>query len=97
VEYVIGKKQIMTVPGASPTDGPQDVPVPRALQDVPALTTSQVGEIARLARHVAGKLGYEADLEGAISEDRLYLFQARPITTIPSRDAVPAIAAPARA
>jgi pyruvate,water dikinase len=93
VEYVIGKKQIMIVPGASPTDGPRDVPVPRALQDVPALTTSQVGEIAQLARHVAGKLGYEADLEGAISEDRLYLFQARPITTISSHDAAPAITA----
>jgi len=93
VEYVIGKKQIMTVPGASAIDGPQDVPVPRALQNVPALTASQVGEIARLARHVAGKLGYEADLEGAISEERLYLFQARPITTIPSLDTAPGIAA----
>lgn len=94
VEYVIGKKQLMIVPGAAPSGGPREAPVPRSLQEIPALTTSQVAAIAQLARKVAGMLGYEADLEGAIAADQLYLFQARPITTIASRDAAPAIATP---
>lgn len=34
-----------------------------------------------MARTIASRLGYEADLEGGITDGRIHLFQARPITT----------------
>lgn len=92
VEYVIGNKDIMIVPGAASTAGTREAPVPRAMRGLPSLTTAQVQDIARIARNLSGKLGFAADLEGAFWADQLYLFQARPITT----HAAPAIAAPSQ-
>jgi rifampicin phosphotransferase len=82
VEYVVGDKHLMVIPGARPEDGTREVPVPRALRTMPVLSSSQASAIATLARELSPHLGYEADLEGAISGDALYLFQARPITTL---------------
>ena len=82
VEYTVGDKHLMVIPGARPEDGTREVPVPRALRMAPALSTEQVAAVAAMARHLAPRLGYEADLEGAFSAGALYLFQARPITTL---------------
>ena len=82
VEYVVGDKHLMVIPGARPEDGTREVPVPRALRTMPVLSNSQASAIATMARELSPRLGYEADLEGAISGDALYLFQARPITTL---------------
>lgn len=87
-EYGIGDKQVMIIPGAGPEDGPRDVPVPRGLRALPALSHEQATAIAALARDVASRLGYAADVEGAIAGDTIYLFQARPITTLPGQTAV---------
>jgi phosphoenolpyruvate synthase/pyruvate phosphate dikinase len=38
-----------------------------------------------MARDLSARLGYETDLEGAIADGRIYLFQARPITTLHPR------------
>jgi hypothetical protein len=35
-----------------------------------------------MARGLAPRLGFAADLEGAVASDVIYLFQARPITTL---------------
>jgi phosphoenolpyruvate synthase/pyruvate phosphate dikinase len=83
VEYAVGDKHLMVIPGAE--DGTREVPVPRALRRNPVLSSAQASSIASLARDLVPRLGYEADLEGAIASDTLYLFQARPITTLAPR------------
>jgi phosphoenolpyruvate synthase/pyruvate phosphate dikinase len=83
VEYAVGDKHLMVIPEAE--GGTREVPVPRALRGIPALSSAQASRIASLARALVPRLGYEADLEGAIASDTLYLFQARPITTLAPR------------
>ena len=85
VEYAVGDKHLMIIPGAAPGDGAREVPVPRVLRTAPSLAPDQVRAIATTARSLAGRLGYEVDLEGGIHQGQLYLFQARPITTLGAR------------
>jgi pyruvate,water dikinase len=87
VEYVIGDKHLMVIAGARPEGGAREVPVPRALRAAPALTHDQASAIATMARELAPRLGFEADLEGALTGSAIYLFQARPITTLGARSA----------
>lgn len=85
VEYAVGDKHQMVIPGAGPGDGAREVAVPRVLRTAPALTADQIAAIAAMARELRPRLGYEADLEGAFAGGALFLFQARPITTLGSR------------
>jgi phosphohistidine swiveling domain-containing protein len=48
-----------------------------------AVTDEHVLQVAELARRVEAHFGAPQDIEWAWSEDRLYLLQARPITTLP--------------
>lgn len=82
VEYAIGDKAMMVIPGIDPEDGPREVPTPRALRAAPALSPEQAAAIAALTRGLAAHLGYQADFEGALAGDQIVLFQARPITTL---------------
>ena len=84
-EYVIGDKHQMVIPSDVPGGGVREIPVPRALRIMPALTHEQAMEIGRVARTISSRLGFPADLEGAYSGDSLYLLQARPITTLPAQ------------
>ncbi|MDQ2653792.1 MAG: phosphoenolpyruvate synthase [Chloroflexota bacterium] len=80
-EYVVGDKQVMIIPDASGS-GTREAPVPRMMRALPALSTEQAAEIAALVRRLAARLGYAADLEGALAAGKIVLFQARPITTL---------------
>jgi pyruvate,water dikinase len=51
----------------------------------PALTDAQVARVAALARAVARQLGRPQDIEWALERGRLWLLQARPITTLAGR------------
>ena len=95
VEYVVGDKHLMVIPGARPGDGVREVSVPRLLRTAPALSAEQVAAVAAMARELAPRLGYEADLEGAFAEGTLVLFQARPITTLGATDRVEMLSAAA--
>ena len=86
-DYAIGAKQVMVIAGAD-SGGTREVPVPRTLRAMPALTHAQAEAIAALARDLARRLGYEADIEGGISNNDIYLFQARPITTLTSETGI---------
>jgi phosphohistidine swiveling domain-containing protein len=48
-----------------------------------AITAEQAADIAALARRVEEYFGSPQDIEWAISADRLYLLQARPMTALP--------------
>jgi phosphoenolpyruvate synthase/pyruvate phosphate dikinase len=81
VEYVIGDKQVMIIPDASGS-GTREAPVPRMMRTLPALSETQASDIASVVRSLAARLGFAADLEGAIAGGQVVLFQARPITTL---------------
>lgn len=82
LEYAIGDKHLMVIPGGAEGQGAREVPVPRALRSVPVLTTRQCAEIGAIARDLSRRLGFKADIEGAIEAGCLYILQARPITTL---------------
>jgi len=82
LDYIVGDKHLMVIPGDGPEFGTREVPVPRALRKHPVLTHEQAREIARLAHDLSRKLDFEADLEGGIAGGVIHLFQARPITTL---------------
>jgi pyruvate,water dikinase len=52
--------------------------------DEAAITAGQAADIAALARRVEEHFGSPQDIEWAISADRLYLLQARPMTALPA-------------
>jgi len=81
-QYIVGDKHLMIIPGDRADAGTREASVPRALRSLPALTHGQAREVARIARDLAGQLGFEADLEGGIADGKVHLFQARPITTL---------------
>lgn len=82
IDYTVGSKHLMVIPGGHSGAGVREVPVPRLLQHMPALTPEQAQAIAQLTRDLSTRLGYAADLEGGIVGGKLHLFQARPITTL---------------
>ena len=49
----------------------------------PSLTTSQLGDLESLAQQAMALFGPYLDLEFTFQGDRLYILQARPITTLP--------------
>jgi len=58
------------------------VPVPACLVAQPALDDAQVRAVADLARSCERHFGSPQDIEWAIANGRLYLLQARPITSL---------------
>ena len=75
----IGDKTSMTalIPG-----GTQEIDVPAQSQRQPSITHEQAVEMARLAVELEAKMGWPVDIECAYYQERLYLLQCRPITTI---------------
>ncbi len=63
-------------------DGTKEVPVPDHLQSVTSLDDRQVLEAAALAMSLEQAFGYAVDVECAFAQDKLYLLQCRPITTL---------------
>lgn len=82
VDYRVGHKQQMVIADAAPSEGTRQVTVPRALQNMRVMSDDQASEIAAVGRLVSARLGFEADIEGGFADGKLYLFQARPITTL---------------
>jgi phosphoenolpyruvate synthase/pyruvate phosphate dikinase len=82
IEYSVGDKDRMIIPAGGDGQGTREVAVPRALRTVPVLTEPQATAIGSMARDLSHRLGFKADIEGAIANGVVYLFQARPITTL---------------
>jgi pyruvate,water dikinase len=79
-DYVVGEKATMVIPAAGGT-GTRMLAVPRGLRGLPALPPHVVQAITATARSLAERLGFAADIEGGLADGRLYVFQARPITS----------------
>jgi pyruvate,water dikinase len=67
---------------AAMADGIQSEPVVDAKRVLPVLTDEQVRRVADLARSAARHFGSPQDIEWALADGKLWLLQARPITTL---------------
>lgn len=78
-ERQIARKQCMTVPSPG---GTREVRVPVLLSKAPVITDIQAVEMARLAIALEQEMGWPADIECAWKNEKLYLLQCRPVTTL---------------
>lgn len=81
----MGEKSIMTVPITGGTD---EIEVDSQKRARAALSSEQIGEIVRTGCKVEALFGIPQDIEWAIAGEKLYVLQARPITTQPAKRAV---------
>ncbi len=63
-------------------DGVREQPVATDLVSLPALSDSQIVDVARLARATERHFGRPQDIEWALAGGQLYLLQSRPITSL---------------
>ncbi len=77
---VIAVKAEMVVPTP---EGTAVHPVPHSRQRARVLADGQVREIVELGKRIESVYGRPQDLEWCLARERLYILQARPITTLP--------------
>lgn len=75
----IATKDVMTV--CTPT-GTREEPVPADQRSIAVLTTEQVAELVRLGTRIETLYGQPMDIEWALKDNRFFIVQARPITTL---------------
>jgi pyruvate,water dikinase len=82
VHRTLGHKERMVA--ATPT-GVKERRVAANLADQPCLQEEQLQAVAQLLRNVEAHYGWPQDIEWGWHGNTLYLFQSRPVTTIPPR------------
>jgi pyruvate,water dikinase len=91
LEVQVARKEAMTVRQET---GTALLPVATGLQEKLVLDETQVAALAELGRRVAAHYGLPQDIEWVLAQGRLYLVQARPITSLfPLPRPEPAVAA----
>jgi len=78
-QRIIADKQLMTV---SAPQGTHEVEVPHFLRNEASLNDEQIVEMAKLALTLEETMGHPVDIECAYANEKLYLLQCRPITTL---------------
>jgi pyruvate,water dikinase len=78
-EARLARKEVRTT---RQDDGTALQPVPAHLQEKPVLDEAQLAALADLGRRVAAHYGAPQDVEWALANGRLYVVQARPITSL---------------
>jgi pyruvate,water dikinase len=80
VAKTIGTKRLAIV--ASPSGGTQEETIAPERQEQPALTESQVLQLAQLGRRIEAHFGAPQDIEWCLVDDDFQIVQSRPITTL---------------
>ena len=75
----IAEKDVMTV---RTPEGTHEEPVLTDRRSQPALSSAQAAELARMGVRIEELYGQPMDIEWALSADRFFILQARPITTL---------------
>jgi phosphoenolpyruvate synthase/pyruvate phosphate dikinase len=75
----IATKRVMMLGTAA---GPAERPVPKSRQLKPALSKSQLADLATIAKRLEADFAHPLDIEFAYTKDVLYILQARPVTTL---------------
>src|SRR5208337_2281781 len=76
----VADKEVMTV---RLPEGTREEPVPAEKRQRAALPPAQAAELARLGVEIEQLYGQPMDIEWAMCEKRIFILQARPITTLP--------------
>lgn len=79
VEQQISRKELMTVRTADRT---REQPVPAELRERAVLSPAQAAVLAQLGLRIERLYGQPMDIEWALHEERMFILQARPITTL---------------
>jgi hypothetical protein len=74
----VSEKKIECVLDSSGTVKEQEVPSERSISE--SLDNKQIKRLAKLARKVEAEFGCPRDIEWAVSQNKVYLLQSRPIT-----------------
>ena len=82
LSYAVSPKTAMIVPTA---DGTHERPVHWRKQRARVLGKREIGMLAALGASIEKVYGRPQDLEWCLADGRLYIVQARPITTLPDR------------
>jgi rifampicin phosphotransferase len=72
------RRAVVALPGG----GTAERPVEPALQERPALSDSQVVQLAQVGRRIEAHLGRPQDIEWCLVDDGFRIVQSRPITTL---------------
>lgn len=75
------RMKIRSLPGG----GTEEIEIAGAARLEPALSATQLRELADLAKVIETRYGFPQDIEWAIAENMLYVLQSRPITSISPR------------
>jgi phosphoenolpyruvate synthase/pyruvate phosphate dikinase len=67
---------------ASPGGGTQELAIEPERQEEPALTDTQIVELAQLGRQIEAHFGRPQDIEWCLDEDGFHFVQSRPITSL---------------
>jgi pyruvate,water dikinase len=78
-EQQISRKDLMTVRTA---EGTREQPVPAELRDRAVLGMAQAAELANIGVRIEQLYGQPMDIEWALHDGRMFIVQARPITTL---------------
>ena len=79
VDAEIGEKDTMTTPAPG---GVGQIDVPTQWRRQPSITSEQAIELAGLAVDLEARMGWPVDIECSYYQERPYLLQCRPITTL---------------
>ena len=82
----IGDKAVMTTPAHS---GTAEVAVEASQRAQAALTPEHAAELARLGVAIESHFGGPQDIEWAIADDKVFILQSRPVTTLPAPTPIP--------
>lgn len=66
-----------------------EVPVKKELQDKNILTQAQIKKLSKIADKIEHHYAAPQDIEWAISENKIYIVQSRPITTLAAEEVLP--------
>jgi pyruvate,water dikinase len=86
IERQTAQKLVMTarVEGATETR-----PVPEALQRAPVLSDAEASALVKMGMEIEQLYGTPMDIEWAMQEGKIYILQARPVTTLEQTPAAP--------
>ena len=78
----IGKKELMRIISTDETDDMIEQVVPASKSQIPCIDDDEIVAIARMAEQVQNAFGIPQDIEWCIADRKIWILQARPITTI---------------
>lgn len=84
IESVINDKDCQLIFNSKSGNGTIEIPVTDKLRNESCLSVEQITEIKNIGLSISEKLGSPQDIEWAIKDDKVYILQTRPITSLPA-------------